>query len=63
MLRHFLASTAILVVALVLLVGVAMLAGCRSIEGAGFSNSGSYQGPVKCVDVRPGLTRCISASK
>lgn len=32
MLRHFLASTAILVTALVLLVGVAMLAGCTTAK-------------------------------
>ncbi|MCC3246648.1 hypothetical protein LG047_15205 [Methylocystis sp. WRRC1] len=63
MLRQFLASTVILMAAMALLVGVAVLAGCNRIEGAGFSNSGSYQGPVKCVETRPGLTRCYSVAR
>lgn len=42
-----------------LLVGLAMLTGCAR-EGAGFSNDGSYQGPIRCVEERPGYTRCYS---
>lgn len=59
MLRELFAALAAFATLAMILLGVAMLTGCAR-EGAGFSNDGSYQGPIRCVEERPGYTRCYS---
>lgn len=49
-----------LVLVAFLLVAYALLSGCASIEGSGFTNSGAYQRPVTCKEVKPRLVQCRS---